>query len=117
MHLKNANFSRYVRTSALSEELIFINPSSSAHVAFRHYLEDSGVVTTSGLQTGASGTAKKRRRSRRKQSTDLEAEKEASVADEMPIVIQLAPSDVANIQSSWVFIESILLKVSKTYIL
>ena len=81
----------------MSEELIYINPSSSAHVAFRHYLEDAGVVyNTAG---------KKRRRSRRKKLSDLEAEKEASVADEMPIVIQLAPNDVANIQLSWTTIE------------
>lgn len=95
---------RYVRTSALHEELIYINPTSSAHVAFRHYLEDGG--------EGASSN--KRRRGRRKHKdlgTGEHETTEASAADEMPIVIQLAPNDVANIQSSWNSIESILLKV------
>ena len=98
-------FFRYVRTSALSEELIYFNPTSSAHVAFKHYLEDSGVYTSSG---------KRRRRSRRRKSCDLEAAEgdlEASAADEMPIVITLAPNDIENVKSSWTTIESYLLQV------
>ena len=91
-------FCRYVRTSALSEELIYLNPSSSAHVTFKTYLEDY------------SGHKKHRRRRRRK-SCDLETETEVSVADEMPIVIQLASSDIANIKSSWTTVESMLLQV------
>ena len=50
--------------------------------------------------------------SRHRNLSDLEiAETEPSAADEMPIVIQLAQNDVANIQSSWTLIEPILLKV------
>lgn len=89
----------------MTEELIFVNPSSSAHVAFRDYLEDPVVYPVAG---------KKRRRTRiRKRATETEEsiETELSVADEMPIVISLASSDVANIQSSWTTIESNLLKV------
>ena len=92
-----------MKTSALSEELVYATPESSAHVAFRHYLEDAGVLY-----------GKKRRRVRKKQTltNDIEVEQpEASVADEMPIVIHLAQNDIANIQSSWVTIEPMLLKV------
>ena len=74
-------------------------------MAFRDYLEDPVVYPPAG---------KKRRRTR-KRGTEAENESietELSVADEMPIVIQLAPSDVTNIQSSWTTIESNLLKVS-----
>jgi len=104
-----------VRTSALHEDLIYPYPSSSAHVAFRHYLEDAGVVygSASDVQAAAAERGKKRRRNRRHRNlSDLEiAETEPSAADEMPIVIQLAQNDVANIQSSWTLIEPILLKV------
>ena len=49
---------------------------------------------------------------RHRNLSDLEiVETEPSAADEMPIVIQLAQNDVANIQSSWTLIEPILLKV------
>merc|ERR1712008_182554 len=86
-----------------------------AHVAFRHYLEDAGVVygSASDVQAAAAERGKKRRRNRRHRNlSDLEiAETEPSAADEMPIVIQLAQNDVANIQSSWTLIEPILLKV------
>ena len=60
-------FSRYVRTSALHEDLIYPYPSSSAHVAFRHYLEDAGVVygSASDVQAAAAERGKKRRRNRR----------------------------------------------------
>ena len=74
-------------------------------MAFKHYLEDSGVYTSSG---------KRRRRSRRRKSCDLEAAEgdlEASAADEMPIVITLAPNDIENVKSSWTTIESYLLQV------
>ena len=56
---------------------------------------------------------KKRRRPRKRgtRETEESIETELSVADEMPIVISLASSDVANIQSSWTTIESNLLKV------
>ena len=56
---------------------------------------------------------KKRRRTRKRgtRETEESIETELSVADEMPIVISLASSDVANIQSSWTTIESNLLKV------
>ena len=110
-----------MRTSALHEDLIYLNPSSSAHVAFRHYLEDAGVVysSASAVQVAAAAERGKhrRRRSRRHRTiSDLEiAETEASAADEMPIVIQLAPNDIANIQSSWTLIEPILLKVSNCF--
>ena len=108
-----------MRTSALHEDLIYLNPSSSAHVAFRHYLEDAGVVysSASAVQVAAAERGKRRRRSRRHRTiSDLEiAETEASAADEMPIVIQLAPNDIANIQSSWTLIEPILLKVRQKF--
>ena len=103
------NFSSYVRTSALQEDLLYFNPKSSAHVAFKNYLEDSGVYTSS-----SSGHKRRRRSRRRKSCCDLEAaegELEASAADEMPIVINLAPNDIANVKSSWTTIESILLQV------
>ena len=64
---------------------------------------------------GSSGSRKRRRNRRTKSFINLEAEKEASAADEMPIVIQLQASDVANIQSSWGTIESILLKVKRVF--
>ena len=89
--------------------MIYFNPTSSAHVAFKHYLEDSGVYTSAG---------KRRRRSRRKKSCDLEgeAELEASAADEMPIVITLAPNDITNVKSSWTTIETILLQVNYAFL-
>ena len=73
-------------------------------MAFRDYLEDPVVYPVAG---------KKRRRTRKRgtRETEESIETELSVADEMPIVISLASSDVANIQSSWTTIESNLLKV------
>lgn len=100
----------YVRTSALQEDLLYFNPKSSAHINFKNYLEvDSGVYTSS-----SSGHKRRRRSRRRKSCCDLEAaegELEASAADEMPIVINLAPNDIANVKSSWNTIEAILLQV------
>ena len=109
--IKILNFSSYVRTSALQEDLLYFNPKSSAHINFKNYLEeiDSGVYTSS-----SSGHKRRRRSRRRKSCCDLEAaegELEASAADEMPIVINLAPNDIANVKSSWITIESILLQV------
>ena len=73
-------------------------------MAFRDYLEDPVVYPPAG---------KKRRRTRKRGTeTEESIEAELSVADEMPIVISLASTDVANIQSSWTTIESNLLKVS-----
>ena len=72
-------------------------------MAFRDYLEDPVVYPPAG---------KKRRRTRKRGTeTEESIEAELSVADEMPIVISLASTDVANIQSSWTTIESNLLKV------
>ena len=105
-------FSSYVRTSALQEDLLYFNPKSSAHINFKNYLEvDSGVYTSS-----SSGHKRRRRSRRRKSCCDLEAaegELEASAADEMPIVINLAPNDIANVKSSWNTIEAILLQVNR----
>lgn len=93
---------RYVRTSTLSEDLILLTPHTSAHQAFTKYLE-------------AARPAAGRRRRNKRNKKDWQAEDNSisnhSVADEMPIVIQLAPGDVANIKASWSSIECQLLQV------